>query len=89
MTRGKLTTEQIFGQKLTRQEVMQMIRETPGMYARYARLSPQLKKEFMDFCMGTCGLNLTYDPWAALRLLLQRPGDAPVFSGALQRQGGE
>ena len=62
MTRGKLTTEQIFGQKLTRQEVMQMIRETPGMYARYARLSPQLKKEFMDFCMGTCGLNLTYDP---------------------------
>ena len=29
-----------------------MIRETPGMYANYMRLSERLKQEVLDFCMG-------------------------------------
>ena len=56
MTRGKLTTEQIFGQKLTRQEVMQMIRGNAGDVRQYARLSPQLKKEFMISAWEPVGL---------------------------------
>ena len=62
MVKNKLSPETIFGSKLTKQEVMRMIQETPGIYARYTGLSERLQKEFVEFCMGMRGLNLTYDP---------------------------
>ena len=54
--------EEIFGPELTRQEALRIIGETPGMYAWYMTLSQRLKEEFLEFLMGTRGLNLTYDP---------------------------
>lgn len=62
MNSGMQLREEIFGSERTEQEALQMIRETPGMYANYMRLSERLKQEVLDFCMGKCGLNLTYDP---------------------------
>ena len=62
MNSGMQLREEIFGSERTEQEALQMIRETPGMYANYMRPSERLKQEVLDFCMGKCGLNLTYDP---------------------------
>ena len=43
MVKNKLSPETIFGSKLTKQEVMRMIQETPGIYARYTGLSERLQ----------------------------------------------
>ena len=58
----KPSPEEIFGPKLTEEEVMRMIQKTPGLYSKYLELSETLKSEFLEFCMGERGLNLTYDP---------------------------
>ena len=55
MVKNKLSPETIFGSKLTKQEVMRMIQETPGMYARYTGLSERLQKEFCGILYGDAG----------------------------------
>ena len=62
MTNCKLSQKKIFGPQLSEEEVLDMIQAAPGLYSRYTSLSEQLKDEFLGFCMGTRGLNLTYDP---------------------------
>ena len=51
----KPSPEEIFGPKLTEEEVMRMIQKTPGLYSKYLELSETLKSEFLEFCMGRGG----------------------------------
>lgn len=72
--------EDIFGPRMTEEEVMRTILGTPGLYSRYLKLSEPLKSEFLGFCKGERGLNLTYDPmFKAIFDPLRYPGRLEDF----------
>ena len=58
----KYLKERVFGPDMTREEVMRRIYESPSVYPAFQRLSERLREEFIAFCMGLRGLNVTYDP---------------------------
>lgn len=52
----------LFGPVESRQEVMRRIEENDEVCAAFKRLTENLQEEFISFCMGVQGLNVTYDP---------------------------
>ena len=58
----KCFRERVFGPSVPREEVMRRIYESPSVYPAFERLSESLREEFVSFCMGVRGLNITYDP---------------------------
>lgn len=54
--------ESIFGPEKTREQVLEEIMAEPDLYQEFQKLSPQPKKELVEFAMGVRGLNVTYDP---------------------------
>lgn len=54
--------ERIFGLEKSREQVMEELKGEPQIYGGFQKLSLRLQKEFLDFCMGVRGLNITYDP---------------------------
>ena len=58
----KCFRERVFGPSVPREEVMRRIYESPSVYPAFERLSEPLRDEFVSFCMGARGLNVTYDP---------------------------
>lgn len=53
---------QIFGPTEKREEVFARIRTDAEVYAAFQQLNDRLQEEFIAFCMGVQGLNITYDP---------------------------
>lgn len=51
----------IFGEPRMREAVMEQIRADEGVYGRFLELNEQLQEDFVSFCMGVKGLNITYD----------------------------
>ena len=53
---------EIFGMLKTRQEVLEEIERDPEVSRGYQELTPELRAEFVEFCMGVRGMKVTYDP---------------------------
>lgn len=45
------------------EEVMDEIQEDRGMYELFQGLTERLQEEFLEFCMGSRGAKITYDPF--------------------------
>lgn len=58
---GNEQSRRVFGYQETREEVMVRVRENQEIYGAFCRLTSQLQEEFISFCMGVRGLNVTYD----------------------------
>lgn len=54
--------DNFFGPAESRKEVMRRIQEQEEVYTQFQKLTDNLQEEFVSFCMGVRGLNVTYDP---------------------------
>lgn len=53
----------VFGEILSRGEVLQTLKENLEVYDQFLGLSEPLQEELLAFCMGVQGIKLTYDPF--------------------------
>lgn len=51
----------VLGDLKTREEVLEEIRANARMYSDFLNLNQEFQKQFVVFCMGVRGVNLTYD----------------------------
>ena len=54
--------EEIFGVQKARCEVQEELRQNPELFREFMQWSDRWKEEFLEFCMGVRGMNITYDP---------------------------
>ncbi len=47
----------------TKEETLDLLRRSPGLYRSYRALNDSWKEQFLDFCQGKKSLPLTYDPF--------------------------
>ena len=47
----------------TKEETLELLRRSPGLYRSYRALNDSWKEQFLDFCQGKKSLPLTYDPF--------------------------
>lgn len=59
---GMGSERSVFGAYISPQEILGRLAESPELYDKYRRLSPALQQKFLDFCSGTSGLSICYDP---------------------------
>ncbi len=55
-------TNEITGRKKEREEVLQMLKRDPVVYARFLELTEDFQEDLIAFCMGNKGLKITWDP---------------------------
>lgn len=55
-------TKEITGLKKGREEVLQMLKQNPVVYARFLELTEDFQEDLIAFCMGNKGLKTTWDP---------------------------
>lgn len=60
MAQGRST---VLEQKREREEVLQMLKKDPVIYARFLNLTDELQEDLIAFCMGNKGLKITWDPF--------------------------
>ena len=47
----------------TKEETLELLKRSPGLYRSYRALNDSWKEQFLDFCQGKRSLPLTYDPF--------------------------
>lgn len=55
-------TKEITGLRKEREEVLQMLKQDPVVYARFLELTEEFQEDLIAFCMGNKGLKTTWDP---------------------------
>lgn len=56
-------TTDVLNQKKEREEVAQILKQNPVVYARFLELTDDLQEDLIAFCMGNKGLKITWDPF--------------------------
>lgn len=56
-------TTDVLNQKKEREEVVQILKQNPVVYARFLELTDDLQEDLIAFCMGNKGLKITWDPF--------------------------
>lgn len=47
----------------TRREVTDLLQQNPKVYRKFLKLTDDMQEDLVEFCMGTKGLKMTYDPF--------------------------
>lgn len=54
--------QRVLGNYISPREILKQLKEQPQLYYKYQQLSPGLRHKFLEFCAGTSGLSVCYDP---------------------------
>lgn len=63
------TEQNLFGKLREWQEIMDEIESDEEMNLLFQGLTEQLQEELLEFCMGSRGAKVTYDPFLSLYLI--------------------
>lgn len=53
----------VLGEPVPRQKIIEILKEDMSLYEQFLTFPDYLKEEFLQFCEGTKGLKITYDPF--------------------------
>ena len=62
-------SKMIFGEEMSREEVMREIRKNPVVYSKFLDLKQIFQEQFVQFCMGVRGMKMTYDTFSSTYLM--------------------